>query len=102
MTFSLPSALAAATSASIPPQSDADVAVLAVLQLAVPPPVELPQAATSKNATTARPSWRTGLLHFMLPSPFETRPGRPRPGDRYAGEILLPTRPRCKDEECWS
>src|ERR1700674_2947894 len=81
MTFSLPSALAAATRASRPPQSVADVAVFAVdsLQEAEPPPVELPQAATSKNATTASPSWRTGLLHFMLPSPL--RPGL-APGER--------------------
>src|SRR4029077_5821117 len=81
MTFSLPSALAAATRASRPPQSVADVAVLAVdsLQEADPPPVVLPQAATTKNAITTSPSRRTGLLHFMLPSPF--RPGL-APGER--------------------
>src|SRR5450759_1606447 len=97
MTFSAPSALAAATRPFIPPQSDAEVAVLALLHPAVLLG-ELPQAATSKNATTARPSWRTGLLHFMLPSPFETTDWR-QAGDQYAGEILLRTRLRCKDGE---
>src|SRR5450759_1522993 len=93
MTLSCPSALAAATRASMPPQAEAESAVLAVdsLQEADPPPDEPPQAATSTNAITARPSWRTGLLHFMLfPLVDTTRaPGR----HRYAREILLPTRP---------
>src|SRR6267142_1057295 len=58
--------------------SATDVAVLALVQAAVPPD-ELPHAAMSKNATTAKPSWRVGLINFMLPSPFDTAPPHRRP-----------------------
>src|SRR5690348_2734537 len=71
MTFSLPSALAAVTSASMPPQAEAEVAVLALVQLAVPVDV-LPQAVATTKATTARPRWRVRLANFMLRSPPNT------------------------------
>src|SRR6267378_6926546 len=81
MTFSLPSAFAAATRASIPPQAEADVAVLAVLQVAVPDDV-LPQAVTTTKATTARPRWRVRLANFMLGFPSKYGPVAPQP-DRH-------------------
>src|SRR5437868_7138863 len=71
MTFSLPSAFAAATRASIPPQAEADVAVLAVLHVAVPDDV-LPQAVTTTKATTARPRWRVSLANFILGFPSKS------------------------------
>src|SRR3954467_13676325 len=73
MTFSLPSALAAATRASMPPQSDAEAAVFALSAEQgpeVPPPL-LPQAATTTRATTARPRPRIELPNFILGSPSE-------------------------------
>src|SRR2546429_7186469 len=53
----------------MPPQSAADLAVFAALQLAAPPPPVLPHAATTKTATTARPRWRVKLPNFILRSP---------------------------------
>src|ERR1700694_2640539 len=61
MMLSLPSFLAAATSASRPPQSVTDVAVLG-LHVAVPLLVVPPHAPTTTNASTARPSRRGRLL----------------------------------------
>src|ERR1700737_2282244 len=64
MTLSAPSALAAAYRLSIPPQSATDVAVFALHEVGdedVPP-----HAATNTNATAAMPSWRIGLINFML------------------------------------
>src|SRR6266705_7043147 len=55
----------------MPPQSAADFAVFAPLQLAVPPPL-LPHAATTTSATTARPRWRVKLPNFILESPPNT------------------------------
>src|ERR1700674_4396521 len=94
MMLSLPSALAAAISASIPPQSVTDVAVFALqLEDVVVVP---PQAATMTNATTARPSRRIRLLNFMFLPLTEL----PHQADgQYAEEILLPTCLRCKDGE---
>src|SRR5205814_4267482 len=73
MMFNFPSALAAATRASMPPQAVADVAVLAVdslheadVLLDVPP-----HAATMKVATTARPRRREKLPKFI---PFDSLP----------------------------
>src|SRR5487761_811561 len=85
MMLSLPSALAAATSASIPPQSVSDVAVAALHQpeaLDVPP-----HAATITNATTARPSRRVRLLHFMFLPLYRTAAPGSRPICR--GNIAL-------------
>src|SRR6266480_3541491 len=56
----------------MPPQSAADYAVFAPLQLAVPPPPLLPHAATTTSATTARPRWRVKLPNFILRSPPKT------------------------------
>src|SRR5713101_4841838 len=91
MMFNLPSALAAATSASIPPQADADVAVLAVDSLHV---AEVlfdvpPQAATTKTATTDSPRWRVRPRILILTSP-QKRPGAQagRPGGH--GNHALP------------
>src|SRR5947208_653595 len=53
----------------MPPQSAADLAVFAALQLAAPPPPVLPHAATTKTATTARARWRVKLPNFILRSP---------------------------------
>src|SRR3954452_20589352 len=57
MTLSSPSSLAAATSASIPPRSSAEVAVAALLLSPLPPePLSEPQAASARavdNAATA-------------------------------------------------
>src|SRR2546423_10348353 len=55
----------------MPPHAVADVAVLAVdspheAELLLG---ELPQAATVKIATTARPRWRVSLPNFILRSP---------------------------------
>src|SRR6267378_2518565 len=88
MTFSLPSASAAATRASIPPQAEADVAVLAVLQVAVPDDV-LPQAVTTTKATTARPRWRVSLANFILGFPSKFGPVAPQP-DRQANHGCSP------------
>src|SRR5690348_9594606 len=96
MTFSLPSALAAATNASIPPQAEADVAVLTVdsLQEAVPPPGDAPQAATKSHATAATPRWRVKLATFILSSP----PNRPRLLPNQIGRpIMAAARRCCKD-----
>src|SRR5439155_897451 len=71
MMLSLPSAFAAVTSASRPPQSATDVAVLG-LQEAVPPPDVLPQAVTTTKAAMAMPRWRVRLANFMLWSPPNT------------------------------
>src|ERR1700682_4573971 len=102
MTLSLPSAFAAATRASMPPQSASEVAV-AALQLEADGVVP-PQAATVTKATIKTPRWRNGLLlNFMLPSPCRQNqaaapsPPAGSPGDRYAGEILLSARRCCKD-----
>src|SRR5437762_12774054 len=80
MTFSLPSALAAATSASMPPQSDAEAAVFALSAEQAPevPPPLLPQAATTTIATTARPRPRIELPNFILRSPPDTAQARAR------------------------
>src|SRR2546422_10359538 len=88
MTFSLPSAFAAATRASIPPQAEADVAVLAVLQVAVPDDV-LPQAVTTTKATKARPRWRVSLAKFILGFPSKYGPVAPQP-DRQAKHYCNP------------
>src|ERR1700716_3574397 len=110
MMLSLPSAPAAASRPLRPPQSDTDVAVLAVQPAVVA--VEPPHAATVTKATAITPRWRNGLLlNFMLPSPCrQTETGAPShpasrgaprgpgsPGDQYAGEILLSARRCCKD-----
>src|SRR5213593_24888 len=79
MTLSSPSFLAAATNESMPPQSLADVAVLA-LQLAVPPPDVPPQAARTMSAATAVPRWRVKLPHLILSLPLQERAGRPTGG----------------------
>src|SRR6266513_4884652 len=78
MTFSLPSALAAATSASMPPQSDAEAAVFALSAEQAPevPPPLLPQAATTTRATTARPRPRIDLPNYILGSPPDTARAR--------------------------
>src|ERR1700686_4958513 len=73
MMLSLPSFLAAETSASRPPQSVTDVAVLG-LHVAVPLLVVPPHAPTTTNATTARPSRRVRLLHFMFLPLYRNRP----------------------------
>src|SRR6202171_2689936 len=73
MMLSLPSFLAADTSASRPPQSVTDVAVLG-LHVAVPLLVVPPHAPTTTNATTARPSRRVRLLHFMFLPLYRTPP----------------------------
>src|SRR5438093_12887112 len=79
MTLSSPSFLAAATNESMPPQSLADVAVLA-LQLAVPPPDVPPQAARTTSAATAVPRWRVKLPNLILSLPLYERAGRPTGG----------------------
>ena len=81
MTLSLPSALAAATNASMPPHAVAELAVLAVdsLQDADPLLGELPHAATTRNATAARPRRRVKLPNFMLRSPPKPGPVAPQP-----------------------
>src|SRR5256885_13090064 len=56
----------------MPPQSAADLAVFAALQLALPLLPLLPQAATAISATTARPRWRVKLPNFILRSPLNT------------------------------
>src|SRR5437879_3160686 len=68
MTLSLPSALAAVTSASMPPQSAADFADLALQELV--PPLVPPHAATTTRATTTRASRPNEVRNFMLPSPL--------------------------------
>src|SRR2546422_9082274 len=88
MTFSLPSDFAAATRASIPPQAEGEVAVLAVLHVAVPDDV-LPQAVTTTKATTARPRWRVSLANFILGFPSKYGPVAPQP-DRQANHDCSP------------
>ena len=78
MMLSLPSAFAAVTSASRPPQSATDVAVLG-LQEAVPPPDVLPQAVTTTKAAMAMPRWRVRLANFMLWFPSKYGPVAPQP-----------------------
>src|ERR1700687_4935486 len=84
MTLSAPSALAAAYRLSMPPQSATDVAVFALQEAGadeVPP-----QAATNTNAMAARPSWRTGLLNFILLPLFYRQ-------SRNSGPMVGPARP---------
>src|SRR6267378_8413187 len=69
-----PSALAAATSASMPPHSVTDFADLATHD-ADPPPDVPPHAATTRNAIAATPTWRVKLANFMLRFPLQIRPG---------------------------
>src|SRR2546423_14294839 len=87
MTFSLPSAFAAATRASSPPQAEADLAFLAVLHVAVPDDA-LPQAVTTTKATTARPRWRVSLANFILGFPSNYGPVAPQP-DRQANHSWM-------------
>src|SRR5205823_9646551 len=54
MTFSVPSFLAAATRASIPPMSAADFALAALVELALVPP----QAVNTVRAPARMPRWR--------------------------------------------
>src|SRR5690348_12821381 len=97
MTLSLPSAFAAAISASMPPQAEADAAVFALPELhaPVPPPPLLPHAATTNMATTARPRPRIELRTFILRSPPE-KPGRGR-GNQLNRAIMATAGRRCKD-----
>src|SRR5579864_4732199 len=76
MMFRRPSDFAAAIRPSMPPQAVTDVAVFAVDSLhdAEPLLFELPHAATTKTATTARARWRQRLPNFMLRLPLQERP----------------------------
>src|SRR5438067_216304 len=79
-----PSTLADAWRADMPPHAEADVAVVAVdsLQDADPPPDGLPQAATTKRATTARPRWREKLPNLMLRSSPSNAGPAPAPNEQ--------------------
>src|SRR5438094_8944044 len=81
MTVSLPSALAAATSASIPPPPAADVC----FDQSVAPAVDVePHAATMRTVATAIPKrWnRCQFMRSTLPSDEWLQEGRPA-GQRY-------------------
>src|SRR5712692_9645223 len=81
MTVSLPSALAAATRASMPPPPEADVC----FDQSVAPAVDVePQAATMSTAATAIPKrWnRCQFIPSTLPSDEWLQEGRPA-GQRY-------------------
>src|SRR6266571_2765159 len=66
MTLSSFSFLAAAINASMPPQSDADVADAPHDEVLEPVP---PHAATTSSAATARPRPRIRYRQFIRPSP---------------------------------
>src|SRR5256714_3940464 len=94
MMFSLPSALAAATRASMPPQAVADIAVLAVDSLHDAEVLfdELPHAATMKVATTARPRRREKLPKFIrFDSLPESEPGAGWHTQVRQGQYCVPT-----------
>ncbi len=88
MTFSVPSFLQAATRPFMPPKAAAEVAVEALVELAVPPPLDPPEDELLQPAASTTPLTAAATMNnFLVDTCFPLRTAKPPGTLRHPGQL---------------